>query len=71
MVNFDKNILLGSDYLPVAPMPMRMLMSSKIRVVQLYLSEAKNKIDDHKIVPKIKKVFHLRIIFCSPITLQP
>ena len=55
MVCFEKNILLGSDYLPTAPIPMRRLASSNSRAVQLYLSEAKTKIDDHKIVPKINK----------------
>ena len=54
MVGFDKKILLGSDYLPKAPILIRRLIYSNSRKVQLYLSEAKTKIDEHKIVPKIK-----------------
>ena len=56
MVDTDKHILLGSDYLPADPMPMRILVSSKSRAVQLYLPEVKTKIDDHKIVSKINKL---------------
>ena len=55
MVDFDKKILLLSNYLSEAPISTRRLMSSNSRAVRLYLSEVKTKIDDHKIVPKINK----------------
>ena len=59
MVYFDKNFIIDSDYLPTVQTNMLRLMSSNIRVVQLYLSEAKTKIDDHKISPKIKKTYFI------------
>ena len=55
MVDFDKKNLIESDYLHTSPMSVRRLKSSNSKAVQLYLSEAKTKIDDNKIVPKIRK----------------
>ena len=52
-------------------MSMCMLMCSNDREIQTHLLEAKTKIDDHKIVPKLKKnLLHLVIIFRDPIAVK-
>ena len=71
MIDFDKNNLPVSDYLPKVPMSMHRLSLSNSKAVQFYLSESKTKIEDYKIVPRMKKIFQLSILFLTPIEVQP